>query len=125
MPRPHDRMQAKDLPQTPHASRGTTQEIWAGTVYAATIAGASRHRAVRPHRHPPARVSGRSRCRPASGAALRHATRRCVMRKLKLRLDEIQVASFHADAAAFLEGTILGAQTEPASVPNPCTGGSC
>ena len=47
------------------------------------------------------------------------------MRKLELRLDEIQVASFETDAATFLEGTILGNQTEPASVPSPCTGGSC
>ncbi|HSU12708.1 hypothetical protein [Longimicrobium sp.] len=47
------------------------------------------------------------------------------MRKLKLRLDEIQVASFPTDAAAFAQGTILANQTEPASVPNPCTGGSC
>ena len=47
------------------------------------------------------------------------------MRKLKLRLDEIRVASFQTDADRFLEGTVLGNQTEPASVPSPCTGGSC
>lgn len=47
------------------------------------------------------------------------------MRKLRLRLDEVQVASFQTDDAAFQDGTVLGNQTEPASVPDPCTGGSC
>jgi hypothetical protein len=47
------------------------------------------------------------------------------MRKLKLSVDELQVATFQTDDAALLDGTVLGNQTEPASVPSPCTGGSC
>ncbi|HEV7589420.1 MAG TPA: hypothetical protein VGO40_14995 [Longimicrobium sp.] len=47
------------------------------------------------------------------------------MRKLKLSLDELQVATFATDAAASAVRTVNAFQTEPASVPNPCTGTHC
>ena len=47
------------------------------------------------------------------------------MRKLKLSLDELRVATFATDAAGSAAGTVNAHQTEPASVPSPCTGTHC
>jgi len=47
------------------------------------------------------------------------------MRKLKLSLDELRVVTFATDAAGSAAGTVNGHQTEPASVPSPCTGTHC
>lgn len=47
------------------------------------------------------------------------------MRKLKLSIDDIRVASFHTDAAALADGTVHGNQTQPDSTFNPCTGYKC
>jgi hypothetical protein len=47
------------------------------------------------------------------------------MRKLTLGLDELRVATFETTAAGAGAGTVNGHQTEPASVPSPCTGTHC
>ena len=47
------------------------------------------------------------------------------MRKLKLSIDDIRVASFHTDDAALADGTVHGNQTQPDSTFNPCTGYKC
>lgn len=47
------------------------------------------------------------------------------MRKLRLSVDDLRVATFRTDAALDGAGTVLARQTEPASVGGPCTGTHC
>jgi len=47
------------------------------------------------------------------------------MRKLRLSLDELRVASFATDAAGVPGGTVNGHQTEPDSAGGPCTATHC
>jgi hypothetical protein len=47
------------------------------------------------------------------------------MRKLRLSVEELHVATFHTHAADADEGTVHAHQTEPASVGGPCTQTRC
>ena len=47
------------------------------------------------------------------------------MRKLRLSVDELQVATFQTDPAGAESGTVNGHQTQPDSTFNPCTGYKC
>ncbi|HEX8905678.1 MAG TPA: hypothetical protein VF771_12580 [Longimicrobiaceae bacterium] len=47
------------------------------------------------------------------------------MRKLRLSLDELHVATFATDADAADGGTVNAHQTQPDSTFNPCTGSRC
>lgn len=47
------------------------------------------------------------------------------MRKLRLSVDDLRVATFPTGAALDDAGTVLARQTEPASVGGPCTGTHC
>ena len=46
------------------------------------------------------------------------------MRKLSLAIDDIHVESYAVEDAPHRGGTVVGFQTQPASVPEPCTGPS-
>jgi len=47
------------------------------------------------------------------------------MRKLRLSVDDLRVATFQTHTALDGAGTVLALQTEPASVGGPCTGTHC
>jgi hypothetical protein len=47
------------------------------------------------------------------------------MRKLRLSVEDLHVATFLTHAADGGEGTVRAHQTEPASVGGPCTGTRC
>lgn len=47
------------------------------------------------------------------------------MRKLRLSVEELHVATFQTHAAHADGGTVHAHQTEPASVGGPCTGTHC
>jgi len=47
------------------------------------------------------------------------------MRKLKLSLDALRVATFATDAAGIAAGTVNGHQTQPDSDGGACTGSRC
>lgn len=47
------------------------------------------------------------------------------MRKLRLSVDDLRVATFPTHAAGGGAATVLAHQTEPASVGGPCTGTHC
>jgi hypothetical protein len=46
------------------------------------------------------------------------------MRKLSLAIADIRVESYQIEDAPYAAGTVAAFQTEPASVPEPCTGPS-
>jgi hypothetical protein len=46
------------------------------------------------------------------------------MRKLSLAIDDVQVESYTIGDEPYGAGTVAAFQTEPASVPEPCTGPS-
>ncbi|HEX6745724.1 MAG TPA: hypothetical protein VF092_00310 [Longimicrobium sp.] len=47
------------------------------------------------------------------------------MRKLRLSVDELHVATFQTDPAVAGAGTVDALQTQPDSTFNPCTGARC
>jgi len=47
------------------------------------------------------------------------------MRKLSLAIEDIRVESYQVEDVPYGAGTVDAFQTEPASVPEPCTGVSC